>query len=148
VLTVVTGLPCSGKTTYVREHAKPGDVVIDFDILAVALGSPVQHDHPDDIRRITQAARRAAIHAAIIWHQRYGTRVWITECVPSDDVRRRYRRAAADIVPLVVPLGELHRRATEHRPDRWHALIDHYATRLAQREPAPRSALATSSREW
>jgi predicted kinase len=31
MLTVVTGPPCAGKTTYVRNNAKPGDIIIDFD---------------------------------------------------------------------------------------------------------------------
>ena len=38
-LYVVTGPPCGGKSTYVREHAKPGDFVIDLDRLALAITS-------------------------------------------------------------------------------------------------------------
>lgn len=34
VITVVTGPPCSGKSTYVRTHARPGDIIVDFDAIA------------------------------------------------------------------------------------------------------------------
>jgi hypothetical protein len=37
MLTVVVGPPAGGKSTWVLERAGPGDIVIDFDRLAVAL---------------------------------------------------------------------------------------------------------------
>src|SRR5690606_407861 len=60
VLYVVTGPPASGKSTWVRAHAKPGDVVVDYDILAGALsGAPSgnPHDHPEPIRTVAFKAR-------------------------------------------------------------------------------------------
>ena len=60
-ITVVLGAPCSGKTTYVAEHARPGDVVIDFDAIAVAVGSPEAHDHAKQHLLVAHAAREAAI---------------------------------------------------------------------------------------
>lgn len=67
MLTVVIGPPAAGKSTWVLERAKPGDIVIDFDRLAVALsatgGDP--HDHPPAVAAVTRAARTAAIEAAI-----------------------------------------------------------------------------------
>lgn len=33
---LVTGAPCSGKTTFVRDHAGPHDLVLDQDVLGVA----------------------------------------------------------------------------------------------------------------
>lgn len=60
MITFVLGPPCAGKSTWVKENSRPGDVVVDFDTLALALGSKSSHDHPDDIRAVTHAARRAA----------------------------------------------------------------------------------------
>lgn len=40
-VTLVSGPPGAGKSTWIREHRTPGAVVVDFDALAVALGSPV-----------------------------------------------------------------------------------------------------------
>lgn len=121
-LTVVTGPPCSGKTTYVHEHAKPGDIIIDLDPIAEALGSPDHHDHPEPLRRVAQAARRAAIAEAIRQHRR-GASVWIVECDPTRDRRAEYHRASAQFISLRVSVDELHRRAAD-RPRLWHALID------------------------
>lgn len=45
VVVIVAGPPCSGKSTYVREHAAPGDLVVDFDALAIEAGSSVSHVH-------------------------------------------------------------------------------------------------------
>ena len=65
VLTVIYGPPGSGKTAYVNEHRKPGDVVIDLDSLCVALGSPDTHSHPEHVKRIAGSARASAIRKAI-----------------------------------------------------------------------------------
>ena len=127
MLTVVTGAPCSGKTTYVQQHAGPGDIVIDFDLIAQALGSPVTHGHSHPITRTAQAARRAAINAAISHHRR-GARVWIVECDPTMEMQAHYHRSGARFVSLRVSKDELHRRADD-RPDAWHGLIDHHLAR-------------------
>ena len=62
---VVYGPPGAGKTSYVAEHRQPGDVVIDMDALAVTLGSPDGHDHPEVFRSIAGAARASAIRRTI-----------------------------------------------------------------------------------
>ncbi len=59
--TIVIGPPCAGKTTYVREHMQPGDAVIDFDVIAQELGSPVEHDHADEMLSQIEAERQARI---------------------------------------------------------------------------------------
>jgi predicted kinase len=33
-VTLVYGPPCAGKSTFVQERALPGDVVLDFDVIA------------------------------------------------------------------------------------------------------------------
>jgi hypothetical protein len=135
VLTVVTGPPCSGKSTYVRDHAAPGDIVIDFDVLAQAMGSPVTHDHSAALRIVTVDARRAAIASAVQQHQA-GATVWIVETDPSLRMAD-YRRVGAQFVPMTADRAELHRRAEAERPARWHELIDqHLARGIRKREPS------------
>lgn len=70
---VVLGPPCSGKTTYVNEHITRGDIVIDFDAIASALGSGQDHEHDEVYRTVALAARKAAIEAAV----RTRARVWV-----------------------------------------------------------------------
>lgn len=124
MLTVVTGPPCSGKSTYVQERARPGDIVIDFDLLAEALGSVSTHDHPEHIRHVAVATRKAAIQAALREH-RCGHHVWIVQCDP-------LAWPDATVVHLTADPAELHRRAdAAGRPARTHAAIDHYVNAVA-----------------
>lgn len=46
-ITIITGPPCSGKTTYVRDTRRPGDIVIDLDALFAALTYSPEHQHED-----------------------------------------------------------------------------------------------------
>lgn len=61
MITVVMGPPGAGKSTLVASERKPGDVVVDFDALAQALGSTMPHDRPESVRQVAWAARSAAI---------------------------------------------------------------------------------------
>lgn len=49
MITFILGPSCAGKSTKARELQAPGDIIIDFDSLAIALGSEKNHDHPDSI---------------------------------------------------------------------------------------------------
>ena len=42
-LTILSGPPCSGKTTYIANHAKPGDITIDLDTIMMRLQPGYQH---------------------------------------------------------------------------------------------------------
>ena len=44
----VIGPPGAGKTTWVAQHRSPGDLVLDLDALAVALGSQTKDHHQRD----------------------------------------------------------------------------------------------------
>jgi hypothetical protein len=139
VITVVTGPPCSGKSTYVRTNAKPGDVIIDFDALAQALGSPNPHDHSPQVRNVTIRMRRTAIEAAL---SQRGVDVWIVDCNISPERMGAYRRAGARIQTMQVDGAELHRRASRERPSLWHRLIDEWSP------PTDSVSSAAASREW
>lgn len=125
MLTVVTGPPCSGKTTYIRQRAVAGDIVIDLDAIARTLGSPDTHDHPPTILAVAAAARHGAITEAIRQHHRRGVTVWIVDASPSTTRQVQYDRAGATIVRLSADRAELHRRATaSSRGQATHRRID------------------------
>jgi hypothetical protein len=138
MLTVITGAPCSGKTTYAAQHAHPGDLLIDYDQLAQALGSQTSHGHSDHITAVTREARHAAIVEALKWHRK-GYRVWIIDTDPGPARRAQYAAANARIVHCTATPGELHARATAaKRPPQWHHRIDQYLARQdAGAQPAP-----------
>lgn len=152
MLTIVTGPPCGGKTTHVQTHAQPGDIIIDYDQLAVALGSPDHHDHPSATAYVTKAARAAAIRAAIGCHRR-GARVWIIDGDPSPHRHHQYAKAGAQVITITAHHTELHRRADADRPDHWHALIDqwlttHQTTPTHQPDQRITAGQSPSLREW
>jgi hypothetical protein len=139
MLTIITGPPCAGKTTYMREHAKPGDIVVDFDAIAQALGSPVSHGCDRHVWKVAIEARDAAIKAAVGQSQQ-GATAWIIDSRPTPAARQAYTRAGARIVDLTAAPGELHRRATEAgRPASWHARIDRFLADKQRPAPAPRT---------
>lgn len=65
VMTVVLGPPGAGKSTWVQEHAKPGDAIVDFDLIAQACGATEAHDAPPTVGSIVFAGRTAMLARAI-----------------------------------------------------------------------------------
>lgn len=57
---IVSGAPGSGKSTYTRQNKRPGDIVIDLDLLAAALqGETTPHPDYDPVMDAVLAAREA-----------------------------------------------------------------------------------------
>lgn len=54
---LVWGAPGSGKSTYVREHMQPGDLVIDMDAIGYALSLANRQDIPAGIEKLTYDVR-------------------------------------------------------------------------------------------
>lgn len=79
----VSGPPCSGKSTYVDEHADPNAVVLDLDRLAHALGYPTEHVDWSDPE--VHPARSAAMIARTSLLKRahsLGPEVWVISTEP------------------------------------------------------------------
>ena len=115
-VTLVTGAPCSGKSTYVRQHAHPGDVVLDFDIIARQLGSSRRWRHETAIREAAEEIMRARL-AAVATAKR-GV-FWVIRCTPLAQERAALASwlHADRVVVLRPPLSVLMDRALQ-RPDR------------------------------
>lgn len=102
-LHVVTGPPCSGKSTHVREHADELATVIDLDDLAQVLGYPTDHvdwgeeqTHP---ARVAAMIARASLVKAVL-NGKVPGEVWLTDTVVSATALARYSAAGADVVSL------------------------------------------------
>ena len=120
-VTVVAGPPCAGKTSYVHDRVTTGDLVVDYDHLAAALGSPDSHDHPAELKAFASEAR-AAVLARLRRPSEIG-RAWVTTTshTPESLV------AGADVVHLQASLEQCHARArAAGRPALWHELIDEW----------------------
>ena len=121
-LTVVTGPPCVGKSWHVRHHARPGDVVIDLDRIALALTTEGtgHHDYPDHVRLLARKARYAALRHALPLSRQHD--VWVIDADPSPESLRWYRQHQANIVTLSETPEVLARRLLD-RPERNQALV-------------------------
>lgn len=102
--TVVMGPPRSGKTTWVREHAQRGDIVVDLDVLAAALtvGTDQSAGVPGHVRHVAIGARTEAIKRAVALREQ--VHVWIVHAIPTPAQRADYIEAGAELI--IVDPGE------------------------------------------
>ena len=114
-MTVVTGPPAGGKSTHIQENAQPGDVVVDFDALANALGAADPHDAPYDIKSVTFAARDAVIDRVL---KGVSVDAWIIHTTPTPERMAQYKEAGAVFVEVDPGMDVvLAQAAADNRPE-------------------------------
>lgn len=116
MLHIVTGPPAGGKTTYVEEHARPGDIRIDLDAIANLLtGRPHgNHAHEGYALSVGRAARSAAVQAALPLSADHD--VWIIHSRPSKQQRDEYRALHAQFHDIDPGKGIVMSRCKRERP--------------------------------
>jgi hypothetical protein len=115
-LYVITGPPCAGKSTWVRQRAKPGDFVVDLDRIALAItaeGTP-HHDYPQHIRKGAVLVRKQAVAVAVMSSRDHDS--YVIHSKPPKAARAVYKRNGATFVHLSAPLTVLMERARAERP--------------------------------
>jgi hypothetical protein len=121
VTILVAGPPCGGKTTYVAEHAAPGQSVVDFDAIVEGLGG-VRY----------QATPEIAVQAQRIWTASLPA-PWVIWCAPRRRDRGRFRsQYQAQVIVVMASLAECLKRA-EDRPPIWQ---EHIRAWFAAWEPS------------
>jgi 5-methylcytosine-specific restriction protein A len=112
---LVCGPPASGKSTWVKRQAKPGDQVIDFDQLCRSLGSKARHDHPRAVRQMAKAIRRSMENEAA----QYPGRTWVIRSLPKASDRAAVaERLGARVVMLATPAERaLDQARNDNRPE-------------------------------
>lgn len=155
MLYVITGPPAAGKTTWVRDHAGPRDIVIDYDALAVALSGPGAdtHDHRRTIQIIARAARRAALNEALRHLARAD--VYLIHTQPSPATLDRYRSHGARIITIDPGRDVVMERCRTMRTrdalrvaERWYARLTDPVEHAIDSSDAPPPANLPTSRRW
>lgn len=103
MITIVCGAPGSGKTTYVSERHETGDVIVDMDVLALALTTPdvAPYEYSDLVRQVAFYARQAAVKEALkLAQSNRSINVWIIHTDPSPNQVSAYRILGAKLVWL------------------------------------------------
>lgn len=118
MLYLITGPPAAGKTTWVRQHAQKGDIIIDYDAIAAVLTplQPGERELPAHIAAVTKAARRAAVDAAIEY--RGSCDVYVIHATPSARMIAFYERQGARVVTIDPGERVVLARCKAERP--WH----------------------------
>ena len=107
---MVCGPPCAGKSTYVREHAMPGDIVIDFDLIAQEYGYG-RFRSPNAVSALLDERNK---RLAALAKESPGRVAWFIATAPSHSLRQWWCEmlgvATGDLTVLVPPREELYRR--------------------------------------
>lgn len=150
-VTVVIGPPTAGKSTHVQQHRNPGDIIVDHDALAQALGSPDHHTSKGPHAAAARIARDA-----VIQHLLDGTTPgWIIHTAPGPAQLDRYTRA--NVTALLLDPGQrtcLTRARTEREPwtipaiRSWYTDDQHRLTAWATTHTPTPTTHTTSEREW
>lgn len=94
---IITGPPCGGKSTYIGKHVKRGDLIVDYDEMAMTLGCAEKWNPVGIVQRATQKARAAAIKAAT---NNPKAESWIIQSRLSEELRKEYESLGAEIVEI------------------------------------------------
>lgn len=138
MISVITGAPGAGKSTYADLNSKPGDVIIDLDKIATALWKPTtdeSHSYPDHVRMIARYARNSAVNAAIqISQVTPNIHVWVIHAAPSREMRAKYRAAGAQFIALEPGMDVCIERVRKRNPTAHSKIVpfirDFYAARV------------------
>lgn len=115
-IVLVAGPPGAGKSTYVQGNRGPGDVVVDYDLIAEAFGEPA---HAEQSPAATLA--RGAVLTALRKGRLDVGRVWVVSANPNAELLFPAHRT------VVVDPGRdevMDRCLKAGRPSRWFQLVD------------------------
>lgn len=94
---IILGAPCSGKSSHVAANAKAGDVRIDYDKIAKAIGSDIDHNATGSVRDIALSMRWTAIYKIM---DGIDADAWIIHTAPDESLISKYTEAGAQFIML------------------------------------------------
>lgn len=108
---IVCGPPASGKTTYVKQHMIPGDIVVDLDAIIDAISFRQGKEDMPDLLPVALGIRNY-LYRVIDCSEVRSVHAWVIACLPTqkerDDLVERFD---AELIHLDVPKEECLKRA-------------------------------------
>lgn len=83
---IVWGAPASGKTTYVREHMQPGDLVIDLDLIKQSISMAGKTAAADSLLPVALSVRDH-LYSLVAQRSINCETVWVVSCLPRHEER-------------------------------------------------------------
>ncbi|AEG81699.1 hypothetical protein [Corynebacterium ulcerans] len=116
MLRVITGPPAAGKTTYLTQHAKQGDIRIDFDRIAnLITGQPDDnHTHTHETTQLVRAGREAMRRQALKLADTCD--IWLIHTKPTPKQLAEYKAANAEIITIDPGKQTVIQRCKNQRP--------------------------------
>ena len=95
---IVWGSPGAGKTTYVKQHKQPGDMIIDLDLIKQAISMEDKTEAPDNLL-LTALSIREHIYRLITEQKIDAKNIWIIGALPKRDERNQLaKRLKAELI--------------------------------------------------
>lgn len=127
---LVCGPPCGGKSTWVGQNARPGDLVLCVDTFAREAGSDVTHNHAGRYYRAGEDRFWTEVEQI---RRARDVRAWVIRCAPTALDRHQLARASGATRAFIVapPISVVRRRAIhrDHPPDATLRAIDSWYRR-------------------
>ena len=121
---IVSGSPCAGKNTYVKNNKRKGDIVWDFDKIHSALTDQDSHIHIENVRKHIFAMREN-FYKSIKTEKEID--VWIINSSPYKKVRQNLiEELNAEFIYLKRSKEECLNVARNERPKDWMNYIENY----------------------
>lgn len=114
-LTIISGPPCSGKTTYVNDHAAPNDLIIDLDGILQRLNPAYKHWSGGLDQSLFNKAIRIRNSLLGSLCQRSRGRAWFIVSAPAPAERRWWKERLGGEVVLLHPGAAECKRRADHR---------------------------------
>lgn len=146
MLYVICGPPAAGKSSWIAARAKPTDIVIDLDRIALALAGPdaPSWHHHETLLKVAHRARFAALDEAV--KHRDTTDIYLIHTMPSRKAMARYRRLGAQVVTVDPGEQIVRQRVRDMRAPG----MDQVVTRWYRQRNrlGPQTVSKQASREW